>query len=307
MDFVDATILRLADESARATVFDEESLSQLLSASHDVSGTDVEAPFTLALDEISFVHDDEACVAVDGSWITMGQTDRTELALRAAGLAPPPPRIDLLLAGAVVATARGGTGRISGVAVHWLELVGLDDELQPLPTDPAELEQARRERLLARIRARLDQPAAFDGAALVRWLTRLGVDSVAELMEHPPAAGATMRVAFAEGPDAPPRRRQFPLAAALLVRAAPLSLASLLDETRRIRPHLQRMGFGFPEVAPRGRRSPIVAWVVPAALFDDDAWPGATAGSAPEKRAERRRWAGEWLAGERIGLVVPPT
>jgi len=45
---------------------------------------------------------------------------------------------------------------------------------------------------------------------------------------------------------------------------------------------------------------------VPGTLFDDAAWPGATDGSAAEKRAQRRLWAGAWLAGERIGLIVPP-
>jgi hypothetical protein len=55
------------------------------------------------------------------------------------------------------------------------------------------------------------------------------------------------------------------------------------------------------------RRSPVVAWVLPATLFDDDGWPGATTGSNLEKRAQRRRWAGAWLARERTGLIVPPT
>ena len=308
MDFVDATILRLADDSSRDAVFDDDSLSQLLSASHDVTGAGVEAPFAIIFDEISFVHDDESRVDVDGSWMTMGHTERTEVALRAPGLGAPIPRIDLLVAGAVVATSRSGGGRITAVDVSWLELAGIDSEIVPLPSDPAVLEQRRRERLLAHIRAHLDQPTVFDDAALGRWLTRLGVDSVTELMNRPPAAaGATLKVTFGDGPDETARRRQFPLAAAFLVRDAPLSLASLLDETRRVRPHLHRLGFGPGDAGPRARLSPIVAWVLPGTLFDDGAWPGATSGSAEAKRAQRRLWAGAWLATERIGLIVPPT
>src|SRR5262245_11397752 len=102
MDFVDATILRLADESARNAVFDSDSLSQLVSASHDVSANSVEEPFAIVFDAISFVHDDESRVDVDGSWMTMGQTERTEVVVRALGLGASVPRIDLLVAGAVL-------------------------------------------------------------------------------------------------------------------------------------------------------------------------------------------------------------
>jgi hypothetical protein len=307
MDFVDATLLRLADESARSTVFDNDSLSQILSASHDLSGAGVEEPFDLVFDDISFVHDDESSVGIDGSWMTMGHTERTELTLRAAGLGRSMPRIDLLIAGAVVATARGGGGRITAVDMNWLELAGIDSEITPLPDDPAVLEQRRRERLLARVRARMSQPLVFDDNALGQWLTRLGVGSVTELMSAPvAAAGATLTITLGEGPEESVRRRRFPVAAALLIRDVPLSLAALLDETRRIRPYLHRLGFAAADDSQRRRQAPIVAWVVPGALFEDAAWPGAAPGSTGEQRAERRRWAGAWLARERIGLIVPP-
>jgi hypothetical protein len=246
MDFVDATILRIADETSRGAVFDSESLSQLLSASHDVAGTGIDAPFALAFDEISFVHDDEPRVELGGSWMTLGHNERTELAIQAAGIGAPIPRIDLLAAGTITASARSGGAPITS--------------------------------------AEFTEPLTPSGTT----------------------ATGTMRVGFGDGPDASARQRRFPLAAALLVRDAPLSLAGLLDETRRLRPHLHRLGFGSANTlaaaaaSPRMRRSPIVAWVLPATLFDDVAWPGATA-------AQRRSWAGAWLARERIGLIVPPT
>lgn len=305
MDFVNATLLRLADESARTTVFDSDALSQMLSASHDIADGEVDEP-AIVFDDISFIYDGESRVDVDGSWMTMGRTDLTEITLRAAGFGERMPRIDLLLAGAIVATAPGGSGRVSAADVSWLDLAGIDDEITPLPTDPVVLEQRRRERVLARVRTHLNQPAAFDDAALGQWLTRLGVGSVAELMTVAPAAGATLTVTFDVGADAAPRRQRFPLAAAVLIRDVPLSLVDLLDETRRIRPHLHRLGFGIANTDPRARSLPIVAWVVPAVLFDDAAWPGGTPGPPADQRAQRRRWAGDWLARERIGLIVPP-
>lgn len=245
MDFVDATILRLADEALRSAIFDSEALAQVLSASHDVAGTGVEAPFAVSFDELCFVYDDEPKVEVTGSWMTLGQTERTELAIQAAGLGAAIPRADLLMAGAITATARGGDAKLVDVEVT-------------------------------------SQPGV--------------------------AAGAALKVRFGDTDDQAARVRRFPVAAALLVRNMPIQLAGLLDESRRLRPHLYRLGFGSSAPGPRARRAPIVAWVLPAVLFDDEAWPGATPNSSTaEKRAQRRRWAGAWLARERIGLVVPPT
>jgi hypothetical protein len=47
-----------------------------------------------------------------------------------------------------------------------------------------------------------------------------------------------------------------------------------------------------------------VVWVVPAAVFDDADWPGGDSGSAAERRAARFQRAGQWLAGEGIGLTA---
>jgi hypothetical protein len=245
MDFVDATILRLADETGRTAVFDGDSLSQLVAASHDTAGLVLEPPFAIVFDEVSFLYDDEPATGITGSWMTMGGTERTEVALSAAGLGAARPRIDLLVAGAVVVGSGGGTSRVDDV----------DASVRPV------------------------------------------------------ADGIDLRVRYTDGRDEPSRRRHFPLAAAFVVRdATGFSLADLLDESRRLRPHLQRIGFGpRSDSGSRARRAPIVTWVLPATLFDDVAWPGATTGSAAERRVQRRRWTGAWLARERIGLVVPPT
>src|SRR5688500_11710836 len=98
MDFVDATILRLADEASRPAVFDDAALARLLAASHDTRALVVDAPFSIVADDVNFLYDDEPAVALTGTWFTHGHTERTELAVTAAGIGAAPPRVDLLFA-----------------------------------------------------------------------------------------------------------------------------------------------------------------------------------------------------------------
>ena len=309
MDFVDAILLRLADDALRASVFDEMALGQIVAAAHDLSGVELGPPLTPVFEQLRFCFRDERSVSVTGSWLTMGRTDRSELVFSATGLASPLPRIDSLWTGSVIASSGGGNAVVDRVDLEYLDLVGIDHEIGTLPSDPAEREARRRAVLLARIRATLAQPAAFDDAELARLLVRLEVGSVTELMTGPQVAtGATMRIHYAPSADAPARRRQFAVAAALLIRPATSSIAALLDDTRRLRPYLDHLGFAAPrDAGDRSRRSPVIVWVVPGELFDDDAWPGAPSGTPPDqRRARRRMWAGAWLSREGIGLVVPP-
>lgn len=309
VDFVDATLLRLADGVSRSGVFDEIALMQLVSAAHDLAGIGLDAPISPVFDEVKFAYQDDRNVAITGSWLTVGHADRSELTLNAAGLGPAIPRIDMLWTGSVVANAGDGNAIVDRVDVASLDVSGLDREIAPLPTAPSELEAKRRAALLARVRRGLAQPMAFLDDDLGRLLARLEVKSVGDLMSSPAAAaGATLKIHYAQGTDAEPRRRQFGIAAALLLRPATSSIAALLDETRRIRPYLAQLGFAPPRAAgDRSRRSPVIAWVVPGELFDDPAWPGASAATpADQRRALRRVWAGTWLAREGIGLVVPP-
>jgi len=310
MDFVDTTLVRLADAVLRASVLDEISLAQLVAASRDTDGLDVAAPYAPVFDTLRFFYADDRPAAFCGSWMTLGHADRTELNVQASGLGMPGPRIDALWAGAITATARPADSRVDQVTLAYLEVAGLDAEIAPLPTDPVQLEAKRRARLLARIQAKLDQPALFDDEALGGWLGELGVGSVGALMAGPQAsAGATIRIHYTSPASVQPRAQSFRVAAALLIRALPISIAELLDETRRIRPYLDQLGFApARDPDPRARRTPLVAWIVPGELFDDAGWPGAKAGvTADVARASRRMWAGAWLASEGIGLIVPPT
>lgn len=125
----------------------------------------------------------------------------------------------------------------------------------------------------------------------------------------PVEADATARLTFEPGVT-PRASVRFPIAAAILVRPAGTSLATLLADTRAVRDQLDRLGLARPagpELKPR--RAAIVVWMLPAITFDDEGWPGGEDMSlTSEARRERRRVdAGRWLAREGIGLAVPPS
>lgn len=106
--------------------------------------------------------------------------------------------------------------------------------------------------------------------------------------------------------DAPATPVPLPVTAALLARDADVSLTTLLIESKTVREQLQELGLGPPRDARLARRFEVLpVWIVPATLFDDDAWPGGNDGMTPAARQEARRaMAGEWLAREGIGLVA---
>ncbi|MEQ1506799.1 MAG: hypothetical protein ABMB14_31520, partial [Myxococcota bacterium] len=163
--------------------------------------------------------------------------------------------------------------------------------------------------LLGRIREGLDQPDLFDPPALDRWLRSCGVASVEELVTTSGRTGRGATVTIGFGPDdSVATRTRFPVAAALLVRGPEVSVAALLQDTRRVAAHLDRIGFVAPPIAGfRNRRSVLVVWVVPDTLFDDPDWPGAQGSPSPDQaRAQRRAFAGSWLAREGVGLLVSP-
>lgn len=317
MDFVDATLLRLADADLRGGLFDESSLEQLLRATYDTSQLAIEAPYQPIFERISFFFDDAPVALANGHWSKVGSAEHSEFTLQWGGAASmAAPRVDAMWTGAIVASAQRSTDRVRQVEVAWASLAGIDNEIsstQPLPTDPGQLELARRSRLQARLRAHLDQPNAFDDAALSRWLKAMGAASATELLAEVGRSerGATLRLVFEPAPAAADRTRQsLAFIAALMIRPAGISISALLDDTRQVRARLDRQSIERARPpGPRPRFSTTLIWVLPATVFDDAAWPGAsqTGLSTAEARSRRRAWAGRWLANEGIGLLVPPS
>ena len=93
---------------------------------------------------------------------------------------------------------------------------------------------------------------------------------------------------------------------AVLVRAE-VSVARLLHESKMALEHLREAGVARAPDAQIGSPAPLlVIWMVPETVFDDDDWPGATAGSPAQRRLQRRRAAAVWLRRESIAIAPTP-
>lgn len=147
--------------------------------------------------------------------------------------------------------------------------------------------------------------ALWRGAVVGRFA--LGGEPVTSVRTATPDA-ETVETTVTYAPAAPVAAfpRPLPIVAALLVRGAGTSIASLLAETAAARELLGTFGLErSTNGGPRPRNPLVVCWVVPPDTFDDPDWPGAAGGmSAAQARAARRASAGTWLAREGIGLAV---
>jgi hypothetical protein len=313
VNFVDATLLRLADPAAREAVFDQVALEQLITAAYDVEALQVEGPFTVVFDDLRFGVAVTPLATIEGTWNPLGGVDRTELRLQVTGLATEPTeRVDALWRGAVVARATPATGRVSAVEPARPDPGRIDAEiiadLGALPADPAALEAERRSRLLVRLRAALAQPDVLTDQVFDGWLRGLGATSVSDLVTRVrgTAAPAAVQVAFAPADPAPPSPRPLPVAALLLIRDEGFSVAGLLAESNAVRSRLGQLGLDRPAEPGLPQREPVlVVWIVPETVFDDPGWPGANGGTPAAQRAARRAAAGAWLAQQGIGLATP--
>ncbi|GAB3142911.1 hypothetical protein GCM10027290_18360 [Micromonospora sonneratiae] len=314
MDFVDSVLVRLADPAARTALFTEASLGHLVEAAFDTEAMPVSTPYSPVFDELRLGFAEPPSAVVEGELLGAGGLERTELRLRLHGLGHTAAlRAEAIWRGALVVRTAPMVDRIEMVEVA-LPSLDVDQqivaELGSLPTDPQVLEAERRSRVLARMRSGLDQPAGFTENHLDRVLAGVGARSVSDLTVRlrGQAQAGTVQVRFTEPGDVQPSARPLPFAAAILVRDQGFSLAGLLAESRLIRARAQDLGLELPaEAAVRRRARVVVVWMVPEAVFDDDAWPGGTAGTAEQQRAQRFARAGEWLGREGIGLVAVPS
>jgi len=249
MNFVDATLVKLADPATRAGLFDDTALGQLVSAAYDATTLGVTGPFDALFDEVQLGVSASAIGRVEGTWALSGAATRTEARFDLGGLPSfPVERVDALWRGAIVARTIPDTAPVQSVEI--------------------------------------EQP----------WVAANG-----------DAYTTQARVTFAAPPvDDVPSPRRLPMSVGILIRDAGFSVADLLWESKVVRERLdpagvERAGNG----APRPHHPIVIAWIVPAAVFDDADWPGATPGmTPPDARGARRLTAGQWLAREGIGLVV---
>lgn len=312
MNFVDATLVLLADPVRRAGLFDEIALGHLIAAAYDTEAMKVQPPYKPVFDEFRLGFAVPRLGTVEGAWNPAGSA-KVDARFHFSGIGDTAvPRVDAFWRGAVVARTVPVTSWITGVEVEWPDAATIDSEivadLGSMPADPDTLEQERRARFLARIRSALDQPEVFTDGKLDEWLESVGATSMGDLLTRFQGTvhGGAVQVTFSPPDSKPPSPRQLPVSAVLLIRDGGFSVAQLLVESKMIREQLKRLGIERPkDPSLRLREDLIVVWVIPVTVFDDEDWPGGEAGMNEEQlRLARRNTAGEWLAREGIGLVA---
>jgi len=303
VDFVDTTLVRLADSATRGQVIDDAALSSLIDATYEPGSMDVAAPFGALFDAFELGVDLPMPTLATGAWLPRGGAERIEARFEITGLPRASLRVDALWTGSVTATVNFPSAVIESLDTAWADVGNIDaqivSDLGGLPGDPQVLEHERRERYLEQLRAVAADPGALTEEALERDLADAGVRSIADLMERAGggigAVGAKLRMRVTTPPAA--TVRQLPVRTALLVRDDAALLADLLRDSKQLSALMRGSGQvpaggDFPS-----RGKPTVMWVLPRTLFDDVGWPG------PDN-ATRRRRAAEWLAREGIALAA---
>lgn len=309
MNFEDTITIRLAGETTRAALFDDEALAQIAAAVYNTDSLPIQGPYQPLFDSLELGVSLPRVAAIDGAWQATGGSERRDVRLALSGFGDNHAiRIDALWRGGIVARTVPAAGRIVDVGTTRLDLNGLDDDIVPLPADPADLEIARRERVVARLRALFDAPDAADDDLVDRWLAAAHVSSVGDLLA---GTGRTVhaeavQVTFSPPEGGPPIPTTLPLTAALMARDTGFSVTALLADSKAAREQMLTLGLSPPRDATLPRRNDAVpVWIVPVSVFDDDGWPGGAQGmNQAQRRAARRQAAGQWLAREGIGLVV---
>jgi hypothetical protein len=319
VNFVDKVLLQLADPTERVKLFDQDALALLLAAAYRVDEMAMAGPYAAYFDELRLGFAIPPLGALEGAWQPVGSVERTQAEFKIAGLGDArPPRIDAFWRGAVSARYADSGEPIEEADVEeqpFPTLAGIDAEIVAaagaLPTDPADLEDARREQLRADADAAAPDPGSVTRQLVDGWIREGGFEGVAAFLaaaRSAPWIVQELRLVFAAPVAAPKSPRLLPLAAAILVREdGGFSLSELLAESKDALQRVAALGLELPKVSgTRSRRGVLVVWVLPDGLFDDPDWPGANGGTAADKRAARRAKAGAWLAQEGIALVTVP-
>ncbi len=310
MDFVDSTLVKLATDATRASVFDGDSLGQIAAAAYDAETLALTGPYTADFVEFRLGLAAPAERELTGSLQALAG-DRTDLSLRARGFGDEPvPRMDALWRGFIGAKVILSQATPDSVEITPLDAAAIDAaieaDLGALPTGQ-QLETERRRHFLERLGQSQPPQAGVMDDFLGDFLAGHGVASMKEYYERiGPSEGArAARVTYPELPQTT-TTMALPISAVLLIRDAPLSIVSLMAETRAVRERVRPLGLeSRADEAARQKEAVVVVWVVPRDVFEDTDWPGGgTAGTAAQKRNKRRAEAGKWLAREGIGLVA---
>src|SRR5262245_18756422 len=104
MNFVDFALVRLAQDATRASVFDQDSLGQIVAAAYASEAASLDGPYTGLFDEFQLGVPIPRRATVDGYWGSLTGMERTEVRLALAGVGRASTvRVDALWRGSIVA------------------------------------------------------------------------------------------------------------------------------------------------------------------------------------------------------------
>jgi hypothetical protein len=314
MDFVDATLTKLATPATRDALFDQAALGQLVATAYDADALAVEGPYQPVFDELRLGPSLPPMATIEGGWQNQDGSMRHDLHLRLGGVAGESVgRVDALWRGSILARASPLDSTIEEAQVTWSRAGEIDAEIiaadGSLPANPNTRESKRRARFAAHLKAGMADPDALTDERIDALLASVGAISVGDAIEHlaDTAQAGAVSVAFSAPSQRAPAPLELPMTVAILIRDEDgLSLAALLAESHALCDRLDTMAVHQAATPTLPVRTAIVvAWLVPQTLFDDTDWPGAQpAMSASAARDARRAAAGAWLAAEGIGLAT---
>jgi len=194
MDYVDATLVQLADETVRAGLFDQEALEQLVSAAYDAGTIGATGPFSPIFDELELGVAADPLGSLEGAWNVAGGAERTEARFRLFGFPHGTlPRIDALWRGSILARFA-----LAGEPITAVDTTITDDK-----TIQAEITFAAPQPVSATAK-----PLPIAAAVLIRDAPGL---SIAQLLTDSKAARARLRPLGIERSPEPTLRLREPL------------------------------------------------------------------------------------------------
>jgi hypothetical protein len=303
----DTALLRLADPAARTALLTSDALLQIARASYAIDPAAVVGATSATFETFDLAVALPNRVTIGGHWSRATDPLPVEAGALVDGLIPPTPAADAVWAGSVVVRIGGGDGTVTEVQVARPDLnAALTSATAGLPANATGTQIAAAERGAAR--AALANPALTDHELDVVLLGMTGASdgSPRDLGPDGDRIPLGVRLAFSAPPaiTAATTPIALPVVVAFLVGDATTSPRSLLQQSDAARRAAARYPVRVPPPGPTRSREQAVCWVLPDAAFDDDGWPGGTAGPPQQRRLARLGAARAWLLDQGIAVVT---
>lgn len=303
MNFVDATLLRLASPAERQAMLTQDILGGMLAAAFDTASAAIQGPYAIAVDRLDLGVEVGRSVTVDGTYVASPGTLPGDLRLKVGNLQVGRPlQVDTLWRGQLIARWTPQDDRVTSVSGGFT-LLDIDrqiiSDLGALPAGGA-LETERRTRLIARLKAGAAQPDVVDDQLLDALFAASGVADAAGLLKAQGTSDiARLKITFSPPAQAgAPVPLRLPVTVAVLIRDSVASLAQMFADSRAIRSALAADPAVQPADAAVRRLVPVLLlWVLPSTSFNDAGWPGGNP-------AARKANAIQLLSGQGIALAT---